>query len=150
MALSQKTQYALRAVFELTVHRGEGPIRIADIAQAQAIPVRFLEVILHQLKRAGFVNSKRGKVGGYFLVRDPAGLSVGEILRFVQGSMAPVECLSDGEGAETCELRGKCAFMPLWQRVDAATRGIYDTTTFQDLVDEHAARGHEYVPCYSI
>lgn len=150
MALSQKTQYALRAVFELAVHHGEGPIRIADIAEAQAIPVRFLEVILHQLKRAGFVNSKRGNVGGYFLARDPAELSVGEVLRFVQGPVAPVECLSGGEAAEKCELHGRCAFMPLWQKVDAAIRGIYDTTTFRDLVDEHAARGHDYVPCYSI
>jgi len=150
MALSHKTQYALRAVFELAVHYQEGPIRIADIAEAQAIPVRFLEVILHQLKRTGFVASKRGNVGGYFLVREPTELMVGEVLRFVQGPVGPVECISGDQSAKTCELYGKCAFMPLWHRVDAAVRDIYDTTSFQDLVDDHAARYQAHTPCYAI
>lgn len=132
--LSQKTQYALRAVYELAVQYGTGPRKIAEIAEKQAIPPRFLEGILNQLK-GKFVDSRRGADGGYFLIRPPESITVGEVLRFVQGPIEPVDCMAGPSGAR-CRLFGKCAFMPLWDRVKDAVDGIYNRTTLQDLVDQ--------------
>jgi Rrf2 family protein len=147
--VSQKCQYGLRAVFELAKHYGEGPVTIAEIAEAQAIPVRFLEVILGQLKRAGFVESRRGKEGGYLLSRRPGGLTVGEIVRFIEGPIGPVECVA-GDPAERCPLHGDCVFLSMWERVSKAVAGVYDSTTLEDLVREDRRRSGRYVPTYSI
>lgn len=135
MTLSQKCQYALRAVFELAKRAGQGPIRTADIAEVQAIPKRFLEAILRQLRQAGFVDSVRGKEGGYILVRPADDLSVGEVIRFIEGPIGPVECVSD-QASPKCPLHGDCAFLSLWTRAREAVDEIYDGTSFQDLVEE--------------
>jgi len=92
MQISQKCQYALRAVFELARRPREAPVKVGDIAEAQAIPPRFLEIILNQLKRGGFVESRRGASGGYSLARSPDELTMGEIIRFVEGPFKPVSC----------------------------------------------------------
>lgn len=149
MQLSQKAQYSLRAILELALRAGEGPVRIADVAEAQAIPLRFLEVILGQLKQAGFVDSRRGRAGGYFLARSADSISVGDVLRFVQGPLVPVECLSEKAG-ETCSLSGNCVFVSLWQEVQQAVTAIYDGRTFQDLADMETARRRNGAPDYAI
>jgi Rrf2 family cysteine metabolism transcriptional repressor len=149
MLISQKCQYALRAVFELAKSYGEKPIKIGDVAAAQAIPPRFLEVILAELKQAGFVESRRGAEGGYRLVRPPERLNVEEIIRFMEGPLGPVGCVKEDSEAD-CPLRGSCVFMPMWQKVQNAMADIYRSTSFQDLVDEEARRGQHYVPLYSI
>jgi len=149
MLIPQKTQYALRAVFELAKRRGQGPIRIAEIAEIQAIPLRFLEVILNQLKQAGFVESKRGSGGGYVLARPPSDLSVGEVLRFVQGPVIPVGCM-DGTFKGDCPLYENCVFLPMWQRIQDAICDVYDRTSFQDLIDQEAGIVEKYVPSYTI
>ena len=149
MLVSQKCQYALRAVFELAKHYGGDPVKVGDIADAQAIPPRFLEVILNQLKQAGFVESKRGAEGGYRLIHSPESLNVGDILRFVQGPIGPVGCVAGGE-TETCPLRGSCVFMPMWKKVQDAMTTIYDSTTLQHLLNEEAQACHAYVPSYVI
>lgn len=148
MLVSQKCQYALRAVFELAKQYGGDPVKIAQIAEAQAIPPRFLEVILSQLKQAGFVESRRGTEGGYLLIRPPDSLNVGEVIRFVQGPVGPVGCVTSGEGQ--CPLRGSCVFMPMWKKVQKAMTDVYDKTTLQDLVDEDKQTCREYVPFYVI
>jgi Rrf2 family protein len=79
MVFTQKNQYAIRAVFELAKRRDQGPIKINEIAQAQKIPTRFLEIILNQLKHGGLLESKRGFYGGYTLIRSPDAITVGEI-----------------------------------------------------------------------
>ena len=84
MAISQKCQYALRAIYELALHQDEGPCKIGAIAEAQSIPVRFIENILNSLKAAGFVDSVRGKDGGYYLLRKADEITVGEVIRFVR------------------------------------------------------------------
>lgn len=149
MAVSQKCQYALRGVFELARRHGQGPIRIADVAGAQAIPPRFLEVILGQLKRGGFVTSRRGAEGGYLLARSPDSISVGDIIRFVDGPIGPVKCIS-GEGGQGCPLKGDCVFMGVWQRVEQATSEIYDQTTLADLVAEQQSGASHYVANFTI
>jgi len=148
MLIPQKCQYALRAIFELAKRHGQGPIKIVEIAKAQAIPVRFLEVILSQLKQADFVDSRRGKEGGYFLVRSPEELTVGDVMRFMQGEIGPVACVEDPAQGD-CPLYGECVFLPMWERIRNATEQIYDGTTFQDLVRQERERAG-YVPTYTI
>jgi Rrf2 family protein len=147
----QKSQYALRAIFELSMRFGRGPVKIADIARAQAIPVRFLEVILSQLKQGGFVESQRGSEGGYYLLRDPHEFTVGELLRFLQWPIAPVGCLIEDTKVK-CQLYGDCVFMPMWERVRQAISDVFDNETFQDLVEkEHERkRSANYVASYMI
>lgn len=141
MLVSKKARYALRAVFELSKRWGQGPTKIADIASPQAIPRRFLEGILNQLKQGGFVDSRRGASGGYFLVRPPESLTVGEILRFCQGVSDPVECLGYGNRKD-CPLWGDCVFISMWDEVRQAVSGVYDRTTFADLVERDRRRSH--------
>jgi Rrf2 family cysteine metabolism transcriptional repressor len=126
-------QYALRALLELAKHEGEGPKKISEIAEAQAIPLRFLEVILGQLKGSGFVDSKRGYHGGYYLLQPPEKITVGDVLRFLHGDEDPVHnisCMSKKE----CPFECDCAFVPMWKKVSRAIFEIYDETTFADLI----------------
>lgn len=131
--ITQKTQYALRAVFELARRHGQGPIKISDISAKQAIPIRFLEVILHQLKGGGFVDSKRGAEGGYYLIRPPEALSVLDVIQRMKEPVGPVHCVSISS-ARDCPLAGDCAFLPLWKEVRESVSGIFETTTFAELV----------------
>ena len=134
MLISKKSRYALRAVFELAKHRGEGPIKIADIAKPQAIPQRFLEAILVQLKQAGLVESRRGSEGGYQLARDPENVTVGDVLRIVQGLPEPVECV--GKPDAKCPMSMNCVFIPMWEKMMNAITDVYDSFTFKDLINE--------------
>ncbi len=149
MPISQKTQYAVRAVFELAKRQGRGATKISEIAEAQAIPQRFLENILNHLKGGGFVESVRGKEGGYLLVRTAKELTVGQVLRFVDGPLSPVECMMDGKKVP-CSMYGHCAFRSLWKRAEKALEEVYDGTTFEELVKEEANDCRERGADYSI
>lgn len=149
MSISQKCQYALRAVFELAKRDGTGPTTVAEIAEAQAIPPRFLELILGQLRQGGFVESRRGVRGGYLLAAPRQILSVAEIIRFVDGPIAPVRCVAGSKDTD-CPLHGNCAFMGMWARARDAIAEVYDETTFQDLMDEEQASARDYVAGYCI
>jgi Rrf2 family cysteine metabolism transcriptional repressor len=133
--VSQKCQYAIRAVFELARRYGQGPVRISEIAESQVIPLRFLEVILNQLRRAGFVESRRGPEGGYLLARQPEQVTVGEIVEFMEGPLVPVACMTD-KTSGGCSLHGSCVFIGMWKRAAKAVSGVYDQTSFQDLMDD--------------
>ena len=122
---------------------------MGQIAANQAIPPRFLEGILGQLKQAGFVDSRRGKAGGYFLTRPPAMITIGEVIRFVQGPVVPVDCMSEAP-REDCPFKGDCIFSTVWEKIRESVSDVYDSTTFQDLLDEAAKRTGTYVPAYSI
>ena len=137
--VTQKSQYALRALFELARRADAGPTRIEDVAKAQAIPQRFLEVVLNELKHAGFVEAKRGRRGGYQLARDPRDITVAEIMESSQGRYTPVDCLN-GPNTADCLFRGECAFLSLWEEVRDAVARVYESTTLQDLVDREEGR----------
>jgi len=139
MLVNQKNQYALRAVFELAKHQGKGPIKVQEISESQAIPLRFLEVILNRLKRNGLVQSKRGYTGGYSLIKNPKKITVGDVFRYMDESIHPVECVTLGAEESTCPLRGHCSFFPMWEKVHDAIYGVFDETTIQDLVDSEIA-----------
>ena len=134
---------------ELSKHYGQGPVRIRQIAKAQAIPQRFLELILGHLKQTGRVDSRRGVAGGYFLTVSPSSVSVGDIIRFMEGPLDPVKCIGGSE-VGTCPLRGRCAFMGLWERAKEAVTRVYDGTTFQDLIEDEKRASEEGVPDFCI
>ena len=138
MRVTQKCQYALRAMLELTLSGGQGPIKIAEIARRQDIPPRFLETILSELNQAGFVDSRRGSTGGYYLARSSKKITVGDVVRFVEGKQG-------GKWDELRESRGDCVFITLWQRAEDAVNDIFDNTTFESLAEEKRARDTEYV-----
>lgn len=134
MRISQKCQYALRALFDLAQHEGRGPRKIGDIADAQGIPARFLEVILNQLKQAGFVRSRRGAEGGYLLARPARGLAVGDVVRFVEGPLHP---LAGKRGARPGTAGEEPrVFQALWSEIERSLAGVLDSRTFHDLVEE--------------
>lgn len=134
MSLSLKCQYAVRALFELARREGAGLVRLREIADAQHIPHRYLENILNELRRGGFVASKRGKDGGFVLNRAATDISVGDVVRFVEDSVHPVECVADN----LCPLTGKCVFLSLWDEAKRAVEKVYDEKTLADLVREEA------------
>lgn len=137
LGVSLKCQYALRATFELARrHPASEVTTVAEIARAQRIPVRFLEQILAKLRTGGYVASRRGKQGGYILGILPKSLTVGEVIRFMEGPDDTVQCLSSPEGSH-CPTRGGCVFRDLWERARDAVGQVIDGTTFQDLVDQH-------------
>jgi Rrf2 family protein len=131
---SKRGQYALRAIYELARRKDQGPIKVSTIASAQAIPRRFLEVILNQLKGSGLVESKRGFYGGYTLAREPERITVGDVMRYLQKDSDNARCLAC-VSQKTCPFIENCAFASLWQRVKEAAYGIYDKTTMQDLLN---------------
>lgn len=137
MTISQKCQYAVRAILELAKKRGRGPVPIGQVASKQAIPPRFLEIILNEMRQGGFVESRRGVQGGYMLLADPKELTVGQIIRFVDGPFSPVKCLD--EAKNSCPLKTNCALIDLWMRAKQAVENVYDTTTFQTLVEQELA-----------
>jgi Rrf2 family protein len=134
----KKEQYAVRAIYELAKRSTCGPTKISDIADAQSIPVRFLEVILGQLKKSGLVASKRGFYGGYYLLKPPEDVSVGEVLRFLQKKVE-TPLAEGGQKAAADDVEENPALQQLWVKVKAAVYGIYDDTSMKDLLDENTA-----------
>jgi Rrf2 family protein len=135
MQVSQKCQYALRALFELAKRQDVEAVSVSEIADAQAIPQRFLEVIFQDLRDEGLVGSRRGNRGGYFLATPPDSVRVGDLIRLFDGSLSPVTCLA-GRSEEHCRLKNRCVFQNLWRKAQEAIEGVYDQTTLQDLIDD--------------
>ncbi len=140
--ISQKCRYALRALFELALRNTSEPVKIQDIAAAQVIPPRFLEIILSELKHAGFVESRRGNEGGYILARPAEMITVGEVISFLHGGKRKT--------SRSPDLMGDYAFTKIWDEVNTAVLDIYNGTTFADLVSEELAKRNGYVPDYAI
>lgn len=150
MGITQKCLYALKALFELAKRHGERPAKIGEIAEAQGIPPRFLEVILNELKQGGFAESRRGKDGGYTLVRDPRNLTVGEVIRFVQGPIGPFE-KSNGAGlGGSPERQRPDVFQVVWKQAEQALSGVYDKTSLQDLLEEETRLNEAFSPDFTI
>ncbi|MFH0915877.1 MAG: Rrf2 family transcriptional regulator [bacterium] len=149
MVLSQRSQYAVRAVFELAKCEGSGPIKAAQIASAQFIPIRFLGNILTQLRQAGIVESVRGREGGYLLRGRPEGVSVGEVIRAVQGPMSAIDCVDAAAGHE-CPLSLGCVLLPMWERAHSAMMDVYDGANFKDLVEQERIANEREAINYAI
>jgi len=152
MFVPQKSQYALRALFELGKNwkpANSELLKIGDIAKAQSVPLRFLEVLLNTLKKGGFVVSFRGKNGGYRLSKSPSKITVAEVLTFMQGPIVPVDCM-DKSKAQSCEFKGDCVFLPMWKKATEAIFEVYNGTTIQTFVDLDFKKKREKIIDYSI
>jgi len=134
MDVSQKCQYALRALFELAKIDNGALTTASWIARKQDIPERFLGLIMNELAHGGFIQSRRGVKGGFTLARTPDQITVGSVVRFIDGPIGPVSCVR--ELRADCALAGDCAFIDFWRRVRDAVSSVYDQTTLQDLVAE--------------
>ncbi len=132
--ISQKAKYALRALVSLARAQRGATMMIGDIAREQAIPKKFLEQILLELKRAGFVASRRGRTGGYELLKAPEEIRYGEVLRLIDGPIAPLPCLSKiaYRKCEDCKEESSCEIRHVFERVTLATRAVLDSTTLAD------------------
>ena len=150
MNVSRKCQYALRAVLELARQHGGRPTTTGEIAEAQAIPPKFLELILGQLRQEGLIESRRGVRGGYLLAVAPSAIAVGRVIRLIDGPVGPVRCVNGNGREPDCPLRSRCCFMGVWSRAHDAVAQVYDSTTFQDLLDEEPRDGTEHVASYCI
>lgn len=131
----------MQAILDLSMQQQGEPVKIADVARRQKIPQKFLELILAGLKQGGFVESRRGAEGGYLLARRAEALTVGEVLRFVEGgrSRRPQE-----------KRKGETPFTALWERVEKAVSGVVDKTTFAELRREWEEKQARYVPSWDI
>lgn len=136
MNISVKGEYALQAIFDLAAQRPGEPVRIAEIARRQKIPQKFLELILAGLKQGGFVESRRGAEGGYLLARPADSITVGEVVRFVEGPHT-------GKGRP--RRRAETPFSDMWEDVDRAISEIIDKTTFADLLRGWSDKQNKFV-----
>jgi len=131
MRITYKGDYALKALLDLALHYEQGLTTIHDLAKRIDAPVKFLEQVLLDLKKGGFVESKRGNVGGYQLAKDPADITLGEVVRFIDGPIEPIGCVE--KGYSNCAYLYKCVFKNIWHKVAQATSDIIDNVTFDDL-----------------
>ncbi|MCG2706589.1 MAG: Rrf2 family transcriptional regulator [Candidatus Omnitrophica bacterium] len=138
MRITYKGDYALKTILDLAVHYGDSPVTIHDLARRADIPTKFLEQILLDLKRGGFVESRRGKVGGYLLAKHPAEIKVGNVIRFIDGPTEPVACLEKDYSG--CQDMFRCVFKPIWQKINRAISNIVDNITFEDLIKQLQAK----------
>ena len=132
MNVTSKGRYALRVMLDLAQHREEGYISLKTIAERQGYSMKYLEMIVGSLKRAGLVASTRGKEGGYQLIRDPEDYTIGEILRCIEDNLAPVACIKAGDIC--CEHAGECMTVPMWKELDDITNAYLDGVSLQDLL----------------
>jgi Rrf2 family transcriptional regulator, cysteine metabolism repressor len=141
LTTSVKGEYALQAIFDLASQRQGEPVRIADIARRQKIPQKFLELILASLKQGGFVESRRGAEGGYLLARAPESLTIGEVIRHVDGA---------AQARGRSRRKHENPFTDMWNQVDQAVSGVVDKTTFADLLRGWQEKQNRYVMNWEI
>jgi Rrf2 family transcriptional regulator, cysteine metabolism repressor len=146
MRITYKGDYALKAILDLSLNYGKGVMTIHDLAKHADIPIKFLEQVFLELKRGGFVESRRGNVGGYFLARAPSQIKLGEVIRFIDGPIEPIACVE--KRYTGCKDLSVCVFRNIWQQVAGAISGIVDTITFEDIVNQVKAAQEAIV--YSI
>lgn len=137
MKISTKGRYALRLMLDLAINHTGSYIPLKAVAQRQEISDKYLEQIIHQLSRAGYVQSARGAQGGYRLARLPSQYTVGEILRTVEGSLAPVSCL---DCSTPCEKVDTCLTIGLYKKIQDAIDGVVDNTTLEDMIDDYRSK----------
>jgi Rrf2 family protein len=142
LQVSQRAHYGLRAMTELAKAYGRGPLSLAEIAEAERLPVGYLEQLAMPLRRAGLIEGTRGAHGGYRLARPPAAMTVGQVVRALEGEIAPVECLTVDYLAGTCVREPGCLSRPVWQRVKESVEQVLDSLSLADLSADEGTRGH--------
>ena len=134
MLISTKGRYALRVVLDLAQHAGDGYVSLKSVAERQDVSVKYLESIVALLQKGGVLTSQRGTQGGYRLACPASELSVYEIVRLTEGSLAPVTCLEGDEN--TCPRAGHCTTLPMWEKLDTIINDYLDSVSLADLLTQ--------------
>ena len=142
MKLSTKARYGLKAMVDLAVEYGSGPVSTATLASLQGVSVAYLEQLVASLKRANLVVSLRGAQGGYTLSRAPEEISVGEVLTALEGSTALVDCV--GYETVSCENACSCSARPLWLKLQNRINAVLDETTIKDMADDYITQKRRF------
>jgi Rrf2 family cysteine metabolism transcriptional repressor len=121
---------------ELARSYGQGPLPLAEVSRLQNISLAYLEQIVAPLREAGLVVSTRGAHGGYHLAREPHAITVGDILRALEGPIAPVQCVSEVRQADRCEREEVCLTRHVWEKVRDSIVTTLDSTTLSDLIEQ--------------
>ncbi len=147
MKLTTRGQYGTRALLELALHYGEGMVPLKDIAQRQQISLHYLEHLITPLVTAGIVLSIRGPRGGVSLARSPQEIKLSEVIGLLEGSIAPVACVSD---PKYCSRSDFCVTRDIWGELKKAMDGVLESTTLQDLVERHRKKEQPEQAMYHI
>jgi Rrf2 family transcriptional regulator, cysteine metabolism repressor len=139
---STRGEYGIRMMMDLAKHYGEGPQALSEVARHEALPATYLEQLVGKLRRAGLVTSSHGARGGYELTRPPRDISVGEVMRVLEGPISPQICATEGETDVLCERQYQCGANLVWERVRDSVAQALDSLTLADLVPPPALRGH--------
>ncbi len=142
MRISTKGRYALRLMVELALNYNSGLMPLKVIAEKQDLSDKYLEQLITQLSRAGYVHSVRGAQGGYKLAIAPEKITVGMVLRTMEGSLAPVACLDSND---ICERASSCATISVWRKLNTAINDVVDNITLADLVEEKRHAVNDFV-----
>ncbi|MCX5886981.1 MAG: Rrf2 family transcriptional regulator [Proteobacteria bacterium] len=134
MKISTKGRYGARAMLDLALYYGKGPILLKDIAMRQEIPLRYLEQLIVPLKASGLVKSTRGARGGYVLSRLPSDIKLSEIIYVLEGSIVPVECVTQ---PKNCHRSENCVTRDIWTEMYLATQSILESFTLEELVKRY-------------
>ncbi len=139
MKVSTKGRYALRMLIDLAEHKESGFIALKEIAQRQKLSKQYLEQIVALLNTSDILKTNRGKQGGYMLAKHPSQISVGQILRITEGSIAPVACLDDK--VNQCERIQECRTLPMWDDFYKVIANFLDNTSIADMIEKYQAIG---------
>lgn len=152
MKLSKKTEYALRALAELAMNQEEGNLQAQELARREKIPIKFLEQILLVLKKAGVLQSRRGAGGGYLLSRPPEQVSLGEVVRLIEGPLVLLECASEEEDCCTCEEEAICGLRDVVIDLRNDLTRLFEGVTLANICERtvELRRRRDFVPRYSI
>lgn len=135
LILSTKGRYGVKMMFELAKRYGGGTMSLKDIAKNLELSETYLEQLISHLKKAGLVNSVRGAQGGYELSRAPADITIGIIIRTLEGPLAPSDCLLDDE--PECGRAGYCVTRPIWEKIMDSINNVIDSITLQDMINDY-------------
>lgn len=138
MRVSSRAHYGLRMMTQLAQRYGDGPESIADIARAESLPLAYLEQLAGTLRRGGLIESTRGVRGGYSLTRSPELISVLEVVRTLEGEVAPVECAATDYVEGTCARDAECASRGLWQRLKQSIDDVLGQATLAELIHDRS------------
>ena len=131
MKISYKGDYALKAMLDLALHYKKQWVTSQDLAERTDAPIKFLEQVLLELRKGGFIESRRGNIGGYQLAKPSSRITLGEVVRHIDDPIEPIACLKDNYSH--CKNVHDCVFKKIWQKVYHATSKIIDSITFEEL-----------------
>lgn len=135
MMVSTKGRYALRVLIDIAMHPQEEYVSLKGIAQRQDVSMKYIETIVSTLSKAGILESLRGKNGGYRLKEEPSKCTVASVLKFTEGTLAPVACLNNC-GKDECNRIDKCLTLPMWQKLDEIVNDYLESVTLADLINK--------------